>query len=752
MKRIYNNSYLVISLYLLLGFLIDIMTNLTLNLSFSIGIILRGILFIYLVFGLFIKYPKKENYYILGLLGIFSLIFLIFKHTLTDITFLFKYNYVLVLFLFIYNLYKSEDKKINRNILTLSLIFYSLSIIIAWLTKSALNSYEVAKTGTVGWFNSANEISAIISIIVPYLFINLEKRINFIEIIAIILSLFAAILIGTRLPIVVFLICLLYILIKKLIKDIKRKKINYVNIILFIIFLIVFAIKFKETPLYKNMMIHINYLHLNNPIDVFTDFKLFDHFIFNRRLTFLFNINKIMIKSSMFEKLFGLNVISKTVEMDLFDLFYRYGLIGFTLFTFIFTYLIKKIRNKRRVNYLPISMIIMSSFLSGHVILSPNVSIITVIIISNLVYKKQKKKILLASYDLGVGGIESALVSFIKNINDDTNEITLYLEKKSGLLLNEIPKDVRVRSQKVFSTRFRLLNKMLNLLNKLKFLITNFKEYDCSFCYATYSLSSNFLARYASNNQAIYIHSDYTETYKNNITDINKFFGKRKLDKFKHIIFVSNESKDNFVALYPRFMDKIEVINNFIDNEKIIKLSDEKIKENKPKGKKLYVFVGRIDESSKNLTRLVNSFKLAYEKNKNIALWIIGSGPDFNYLKSLVSSNNLDKVISLMGQKKNPYPYMKKADYIILTSNYEGFPVIYGEAITLNKKIITTIDVSDETIKIPNNYGYICKKDENDIAKTMINVLEHDNLKYKKTNVDLINKNKKDLINKIINN
>ena len=744
MKKLFNNSYLVISLYLLFGFLIDILTNFTIDLSISIGIVLRGLLLLYLFIGIFIKYPKKENYFIIGLLGIFSCLYIVPKHHINDFIYLFKYNYIIILLLFIYNLYKNEDKKINRNILTISLILYSLSIIAAWFTDTALDSYAISKVGTVGWFNSANEISAIISIIVPYLFINLEKRINFIEIFAIVISLFASILIGTRLPIIVFLICLLYILIKKLIKDIKRKKINYVNIILFIIFLVVFAIKFKETPLYKNMMIHINYLHLNNPIDVFTNFKLFDHFIFNRRLTFLIDLNKVMVNASIPDKLLGLSHINKTIEMDLFDVFYRYGVIGFTLFIFIISYILKKLKN-RKANYLPIVMILMSSFLSGHVILSPNVAIITIVITANLLYQKEKKKIFISSYNMGVGGVESSLLSFIKNINDDSNEITLYLEEKDGTYLNELPSDIRVRRQKVFNS------KLLNMFNRLKFLITNFKEYDFSCSFKETSTSSNFLTRYASNNSCIYIHSDYTVLYKNDIKEINNFFNKIKLDKFKHIIFTSNESKDNFIALYPRFIDKIKLINNFIDNEKIIKLSEEKIKETKPKNKKLFVFVGKIDETSKNFTRMINSFKLVYEQNKNIVLWIIGEGPDEKLLKKLISDNKLEKVVILLGKKDNPYPYIKKADYIILTSDYEGFPVIYGEAITLNKKIITTINVTDDDISIPNNFGFITKKDEVDISKTILNILKHDSLKYKKIDIDQINKNKKKMLNEIIN-
>ena len=50
---------------------------------------------------------------------------------------------------------------------------------------------------------------------------------------------------------------------------------------------------------------------------------------------------------------------------------------------------------------------------------------------------------------------------------------------------------------------------------------------------------------------------------------------------------------------------------------------------------------------------------------------------------------------------------MKGADYLILTSNYEGFPVVYLEGLALKKKLITTIKVSDDMIKIGKNYGEV---------------------------------------------
>ena len=751
MKKVFNNSQMIISLCLLFSFLIDIMTNLTINLSFSVGMIIRGLLFIYLFFYIIVKYPNKRNLIIIITTIIFSFLYLIFRHNINSIYNIFKFDYIIIILLAIYNLYTKENKTIGTNILNITLLSYSLILIIARITNTAVDSYAVAKVGTIGWFNSANEISAIISIIVSYLFINIKDKKDYHYIITIILALIASFIIGTRTPIIVFIICIVYLLISKLIKDIKNKSIKYKYLIITILLLLIGVIIMPYTPLYKNMIIHINYLGLKSPLEIFTNFKTFDHFIFNRRLTFLLDINETMLKQPTITILFGMKYIVKTVEMDLFDILYRYGVIGLLVFLILTIYILIKLKNQKNTNYLPIIIVSIVSLFSGHVLLSPNVVLIALVVISNTIYKNNKKRILIASYNLEVGGIEKALINFIKNIKTSNNEITLYLEEKKGGFLSSIPKGVIIKEQKVFNLKNKIISKTLNLLNKIKYLIFNHNEYDFSCCYATYSLSSNFLARYASKNNSIYIHSDYTELYKNDVNKINEFFNPRHLNKFKYIIFVSNEAKEHLVKYYPFIVDKSLVINNFIDEEDILNKAKEPIKEKKPQDKTLLVFVGRIDESSKNLTRLVNSIELALKKEKNILLWIIGAGPDEAKIQKLINNKKLNSNIKMLGVKLNPYPYMNIADYIILTSDYEGFPVIYGEALTLQKRIISTIDVSDESISIPNNYGYICNKNEEDIANTIIKLINNDSLKYKKANISKINRNKYNMIQELIN-
>lgn len=747
MKKIINNSNLVISMFLIFSFIIDILTNLTIDFKVSFGAIIRGLLLLYILLVILLKYKNKSNYFIIGLLGIFSVIYILVMKNFTSIENIVKYDNFIIMFLYMYNMYKYDNNKISDTLLSFVLFLYSSVIILAFITNTSLNSFAVTRIGYVGWFNSANEVSAIICAIVPFIFVKLLKEQNRLNIISLVFGLIATLIIGTRLPIIVYGISFIYYL---FIKFKNKNKINFTNIAIFLTFLFVLIYKFQDIPFFVNFKEHLSFLNIKNPLKIFTSYHLIDHFIFNRRLTFSKVLLKKMFKSPLKNQLFGLSTITKTAEMDIVDILSTFGIIGLIIFIFSLIYIIKKINKKDNINYLPILIIIMTSMLSGHVILSSNVALIVIVVITNSIYKSNKKNVLISSYSLCTGGIETSLVNYIKNINEPNTMITLYLEEKEGYLLKEIPDNVTIKKQKVFNSKYKLISKSLNLINKIKFIIFNYKEYDFSCCYATYSLSSNFLARYASNNSCIYVHSDYIELFEHDINKIKGFFDIRKFDKFRNIVFVSNESKDNFLALYPRFIDKSYVINNFFDEEKIIKLSNEKIKESKPRGKKLFLFVGRIDESSKCFTRMINSFKKVVDQNKKVELWIVGSGPDEKRLKDLIKENKLEDYVKLLGNKKNPYPYFKLCDYFLLTSNYEGFPTVYGEAIILKKKIITTINVSDDVISIPNNFGYICKKDENDISNTILRILENDNLKYQDINIKEANNRKLKMVHALM--
>lgn len=352
----------------------------------------------------------------------------------------------------------------------------------------------------------------------------------------------------------------------------------------------------------------------------------------------------------------------------------------------------------------------------------------------------RKKKILFTSYDLNIGGIEKALINLLNNMNYDKYDITLILEKKEGVLLDKLNKNVNIVEYKVSNNKNILIRKIINFTKRIRWIIKNYHKYDFSCCYATYSYPCNTLSFYASKNNSIYVHSNYKYIYDE--INLKHFFDTRRIDRFKKIIFVSNEARNDLIKFYPFIKDKSLVINNLVDYKEIIKLSKEKININKSLDK-LFVFVGRLEENSKRISKLIKVF----QELKNMELWIIGDGLDKKIYENMIKTSSN---IKMLGSKINPYPYMKLADYIILTSDYEGFPVVYNESIVLNKKIITTIDVSDDYISIKDRFGYIIDKDIKNMKKDIENIMINDKLEIEDIDFSKLNKKRIDMLESII--
>lgn len=741
-----KNINIIISIFILIQPILDIITGIflhILNINLTIGIIIKIIFVLLLIYIALFVFNKKKliiPYFILIIYGLFYCLgMIIYKDSslFVEIQNLVKTFYFPVLLLTLYSI--KDEFRISKLTLFTSLFMYIILIFIPTLFGIGFKSYEITKAGTLGFYNSANEISGIISILTPIVFLVFKDDNNPIKkTIYTLIYLVVILMMGTKTPLLSLGITVGVTFIYLWIKSIKRKDYkpilySFIGLVIAIALLIVVI---PKTNFYKNIETHLNYLKLDSVFDVFEDEKLIDHFIFSSRLKFLKNKAKIYANSSTYEKLFGIGYINnnkttKMIEMDYFDIFYSHGIIGFILFFSIVLPIIYKLlvdyqkRNYERFMLMTsFILIVFLSFFTGHIITAPSVSLISVILILYL-GKRQKRDLLFASYSLEIGGIEKALQNLVNRIDKNKYNVTIVLEEKRGELLNKIDNNIIVKEVKVNNNKNILVRKTINYLNKQIYKIFNYKNYDFSCCYATYSKSSSKIALVSSNNNYLYVHSNYRHLYNNE--EFKKFFDERNINSYRRLIFVSKESKEGFIELYKEYINKCIVINNFIDIDTIKKLSTkEKIKRSK---NKLLVFIGRLDDSSKKLSRQIKLVK----EISNLDLWIVGDGPDREKYEEEVKEYNLNNRITFFGSKSNPYPYMKEADYVILTSDYEGFPVTYLEALCLNKSIITTIPTSDEYLNI-EDYAYIISKDKSKMIKEVKRILDS---KEEKKTIDL---------------
>lgn len=338
------------------------------------------------------------------------------------------------------------------------------------------------------------------------------------------------------------------------------------------------------------------------------------------------------------------------------------------------------------------------------------------------------KKLLFSAVNMDVGGIETALLTLLNYLVTKDYEITLVLEEKKGLFLKELDTKIHVIEYSPNNCKNVVLRKAINLIKRISFTFKYKNKFDFSASFATYSHMASFVARTASKNNTLWGHADYLELYKNNKQEVKNFFDSLQVCKFKKIVFVSKKACESFKKVYPTMKDRVIYCNNLIDYKKILELSEENINniniekesDKKTEDEKIYTFVniGRHDELQKKLTRIIEASKCLKKDNMKFKVLLIGDGKDNALYKELVEKYNLKEEIKFLGAKKNPYPYMKLADAMIFTSDYEGYPVVFLESLVLNKPIITT-NVSDAMEDINNKFGQVIEKDETALYEVM---------------------------------
>ncbi|WP_089642704.1 glycosyltransferase [Escherichia coli] len=136
-----------------------------------------------------------------------------------------------------------------------------------------------------------------------------------------------------------------------------------------------------------------------------------------------------------------------------------------------------------------------------------------------------------------------------------------------------------------------------------------------------------------------------------------------------------------------------------------------------------FVSVGRITYA-KGHYHLLRSLAIVKETYPNVRLYIVGTYEKDN-LKSiidhLIEKYDLYDNVIFTGFSDNPYPYIKSAKALILSSIFEGFPGVVIESIALGTPVIATdCGGASEVLKSPDAK---IKNNTGDVEITKLGVL-----------------------------
>lgn len=333
-----------------------------------------------------------------------------------------------------------------------------------------------------------------------------------------------------------------------------------------------------------------------------------------------------------------------------------------------------------------------------------------------------KKKILFYTSGVGLGGVEKVVLEVLKEIDKSL----YYRERKKNIFY-------KMLYSFMLSYEKYIIKKNYLEFSKDREIVIDFKSGDF--------LKLINLENGVDKKRVCWLHGEITKLNK---YEKRKKFLRENLNKCDKVVCICEDMKNGVIKEIPELKEKLEVIYNPFDIEKIkIKSSDySEIKDNEKNllEDNYIIMVSRLDNVQKDFDTLIKAFKIVNQKRKDIKLYLLGEGPDREKIENMIKDEDLQEYIKLLGVKKNPYPWIKNSKLLVHSSRYEGFGLVLVEALILGKVVISSnCKVGPREILNNGEYGSLVEVgDYNAMAQEILELLQENPKKKEKylSNID----------------
>ncbi len=227
----------------------------------------------------------------------------------------------------------------------------------------------------------------------------------------------------------------------------------------------------------------------------------------------------------------------------------------------------------------------------------------------------------------------------------------------------------------VFRIPLTILNKIYSILY-LKYILTS-KKTDSIIIFHRHGFNDHLdLSRFFSFCSYDLLHMDYSNPYCNNVNYFNLFFG------------IIKKPKENLIVLTEK--SKIDAISDNIKN--VIKINNPFVTEIglHNKDSKTFINIGRYGYQ-KNQRVIIEAFRIIHTLIPDWNLKIVGEGVESSVeLNKLIVEYNLGKKVFLFDKTTDPISFLKNASVFILSSRFEGLPLVLLEAMASGNLIISS--------------------------------------------------------------
>ena len=251
------------------------------------------------------------------------------------------------------------------------------------------------------------------------------------------------------------------------------------------------------------------------------------------------------------------------------------------------------------------------------------------------------------------------------------------------------------------------------------------KEYDVAISYISGEQTYYLVDKVNAKRKITWIHNDYQTAHH------PKKYDEPYFEQLDAIITISNQCLKILKEEFPLLKNKCYCIANITSSSVVQERAEEFYPEEYIDNNTLKLLSIRRLSKQKGLDFAISATKILKDKNINFKWFIIGSGKLKKNLQKQIKKYDVCDYIELIGNKENPYPYIKNCDIFIQTSRYEGKSVVIDECKMLAKPMILT---NYPTVKdqISNeNEALIVEMSPKDIAEKIEFLIENENVKKK---------------------
>ena len=358
-----------------------------------------------------------------------------------------------------------------------------------------------------------------------------------------------------------------------------------------------------------------------------------------------------------------------------------------------------------------------------------------------------KKKILIVMMSLSTGGTTSALKALMQTSFSKDNDISILTICSTGIAQNpELEKYIIMPGKlaqlwflnianasllaKILMLPIKLIKNMPWLGKKIDTMIAKHiarsiekKElYDTVISF-TEHIVPGIVQLFKNENKIVWIHCDYGNAIKLDEEHI--------LKKYRKIVCVSKFTRDSFVKKYPSLDNKTVYLYNVCSIDSINEKAKDEIND------KLFntsaftkLSIGRI-APVKRFHEIPAIAKRLKDAGCAFKWYIMGGGSaeDTDKIKTAIENCGVKDEVIMLGARTNPFPYLKRADLLVSTSESEACPMIFNEAKILGTPIISAdFGSSYEFIKEKRDGVIISLKEMHNAIATLINDKEKYNM------------------------